>query len=501
VTIKTGKVWLVGAGPSDAGLITVKGSNVLQNADVVVYDKLVGSEILSLIPKSSKKIDVGKNSNNHPVPQEQINQILLNEALSGNKVVRLKGGDPFLFGRGGEELELLSKFGIPFEIVPGIASAISVPAYAGIPVTHRDFCSSLHIITGHTKSSEEPKIDFEALVKLDGTLIFLMGVAAIGSICGGLLQAGIPAETPAAIIESGTTSRQRKMISTVNNLVEDAAQNKIKAPAVIIVGKVCTLAEDFSWAEKRPLHGTRVVVTRPEKLCSVFSEKIRILGGEAIELPCIKTVPDLDGKLFSEVVENLRQYRWMVFTSAAGVEVLFHKLLSVGKDVRELFGLKIAVIGSGTAESFRQRGILANYIPDTYNTKSLGAGLADLVKNDEKVVILRAKEGSKDLNEVLDQARISYLDVPVYETVFNTEGCEFSRAVIESGEYDYASFTSASTVQGFVKALPDLDCTGIKALCIGEQTAKEARRHGMQVIISPKATLESMVETLVNLNH
>jgi uroporphyrinogen III methyltransferase/synthase len=498
--IKTGKVWLVGAGPADAGLITVKGLNVLKDADVVVYDKLVGVEILNLIPESSRKIDVGKSAGNHTVPQEQINQILLQEALAGNHVVRLKGGDPFLFGRGGEELELISRHGIPYEVVPGITSAFSVPAYAGIPVTHRDYCSSLHIITGHTKSGEEPDIDFEALVRLKGTLVFLMGVAALNGICRGLLAAGLPPETPAAIIESGTTSRQRKVIASVQALPAAAAQKEIKAPAVIVVGQVCALAAEFSWAETRPLHGVRVIVTRPEKLCSAFSETIRSLGGEAVEFPCIKTVPALEGPLFSEAVANLRQFTWLVFTSAAGVEVLLTKLFHTGRDVRELCGLKIAVIGSGTAESFRQRGIRIDYLPETYNARSLAQGLTSLVGKDEKIAVFRAREGSQDLNEVFDQAGIDYVDVPVYQTLFNTEDCEFSRAVIERGEFDFASFTSASTVKGFVRALPDLDFTGIKAVCIGEQTAKEAKRHGMQVVIAPKATLESMAETLVNLN-
>ncbi|NLI92670.1 MAG: uroporphyrinogen-III C-methyltransferase [Peptococcaceae bacterium] len=499
--MKTGKVWLVGAGPSDAGLITVKGLNVLKNADVVVYDKLVGVEILNLIPETSKKIDVGKSSNNHLVPQEQINQILLNEALSGNRVVRLKGGDPFLFGRGGEELELIVRHQIPFEIVPGITSAISVPAYAGIPVTHRDYCSSLHIITGHTKSGEEPDINFDALVKLNGTMVFLMGVAALDTICRGLLHAGMSPDQPAAIIERGTTARQRKVISTLKNLVEDAARNEIKAPSVIVVGEVCTLAEDFSWAERRPLHGIRVVVTRPEKLGSILSEKIRNLGGESIEFPCIKTVPDFEGTLLSKAVKNIRQYNWVVFTSAAGVEAVFEKLYRVGKDIRELFGLKIAVIGSGTEELLKKRGIQVDYIPDTYNAQSLGAGLAALVKEDEKVLILRAKEGSQDLNHALEQAGVKYLDVPVYETIYNTEGCEFSGAVITGGQFDFALFTSASTVKGFINAMPHLDYTQINALCIGEQTAKEARGCGMQVTISPQATIDSMVETLIKLNH
>lgn len=497
---KTGKVWLVGAGPADAGLMTVKGLEVLQNAEVVVYDKLVGVEPLNRIPAEAKKIDVGKRADNHPVPQEEINRILLREALDGKEVVRLKGGDPFLFGRGGEELELLVKHQIPFEIIPGIPSAISVPAYAGIPVTHRDFCSSVHIITGHQKNGEDLKINFEALGKLDGTLVFLMGVAALNSICSGLLRAGLPPQTPAAIIESGTTARQRKIISTIADLYAEAVRQDIQAPSVIVVGQVCALGELLNWAEKRPLHGVRVLVTRPEKLSSGLSEHIRSLGGEVLELPCIRTVPPADQTLLDSVLSKLRTNNWLVFSSSAGVEAFCARLLSTGKDLRELYGLKIACVGSATAQAFLERGIKADYLPRTYNAQALGAGLRDLIKKGEKVLILRAREASPELPQVLVEAGIEYLDVPVYETVFNHPGDEFSRLLVERYDFDFAAFTSASTVKGFLAAYPRLDHSKIKAVCIGEQTAAEARQHGMEVFLSPQATIAGMVETLINLN-
>lgn len=498
---RKGKVWLVGAGPSDPGLITVKGLEVLQRAQVVVYDKLVGAEILNLIPVQAKKIDVGKRSNNHLVPQEKINQILLDEALAGYEVVRLKGGDPFLFGRGGEELELLQKNDIPFEIIPGVSSSLAVPAYAGIPVTHRDYCSSVHMITGHQKNEEELNLDFQALVQLKGTLVFMMGVATMNKICNGLIAAGMPPYTPAAIIEKGTTAQQRKIIAVLQDLPEKATASRIQAPAVIVVGQVCTLGETFSWAEKRPLHGIRVIVTRPQKLNSQLSRQIRLLGGEAIEFPCIKTIPIKDETLFHCAVSELHHYNWLVFTSAAGVEAFFTKLMEEGKDARQLSGLKIAVIGSGTAEALRQWGIKADYIPPLYNARDLGVGLVNLVKKEEKVMILRAKEGSQELTATLRESGISFLDVPVYETVLQEEGYEFSRSLIETGDFQIAAFTSASTVKGFVSALPDLDYAGVQALCIGEQTGAEARKHGMKVIISPRATIDSMVQTLVEYFH
>ncbi|UWG98189.1 uroporphyrinogen-III C-methyltransferase [Dehalobacter sp. DCM] len=496
---KTGKIWLVGAGPSDAGLLTLKGLRVLQDAEVVVYDKLVGIEILNLIPKEAKKIDVGKLPTYHRVPQEEINRILLAEALEGKRVVRLKGGDPFMFGRGGEELELLSERKIPFEVVPGVTSAIAVPAYAGIPVTHRDFCSSLHIITGHTKEGEAPNIDFQAAVNMKGTLVFLMGVSAVKSISEGLLNAGMAADMPAAVIEKGTTARQRRLLTTVGSLPEDVAKTEIHNPAVIVIGKVCSLAENFEWAGLRPLAGKRVVVTRPEKLNSVLSQKIRDLGGEAVEFPCIQTRAIRENPEFNAALEQIRDYHWLVFSSAVGVETLFDKMKEMKRDIRELYGLKIAVIGSGTAKPLTQRGMYADYMPETFNVASLAEGLTKVLAPGERVLVLRAREGSDDLNQIFDREGIVYDDIPVYDTVYEADGNSFSKDIIQAYDFDYAAFTSASTVKGFVNALPELDFTKVNAVCIGEETAKTAEAYGMHCITAEKATLDSMVEAIANL--
>jgi len=303
-----GKVWLVGAGPGDAGLFTLKGKKVLEQAEVVVYDKLVGQGILSMIPKQAELIFVGKVSGNHAVPQHEINKILLREALKGRKVVRLKGGDPFVFGRGGEELELLCKNNIPFEIVPGITSAVSVPAYNGIPVTHRDFVSSLHIITGHTKKKEEAEIDYEALVKLGGTFVFLMGVSAMPAICRGLLEAGIEPDMPAAILERGTTAHQKRVVSDVTNLPKDAKKAGIKTPAIIVVGKVCALEKEFHWAEDRPLGGLKIAVTRPKDRNSSLADKLSMLGAEIVLMPTIETKELENNKLLEEAINDIRRF-------------------------------------------------------------------------------------------------------------------------------------------------------------------------------------------------
>ena len=285
-----GKVTLVGAGPGDPGLLTVKGRQAILDAEVVVYDRLVGPEILALMPDSAEQIDVGKKSNCHPVPQWRINEILLEKAQEGKRVVRLKGGDCFLFGRGGEELELLEQHNIPFEVVPGVTSALSVPAYAGIPVTHRDFTSSVHIITGHAKQNGQLNLDFEALVRHRGTLVFLMSVSSTPMILSGLMQAGMAEDMPAAMIERGTLPHQRKLVATVGTLTRRMQEEHITSPAILIVGAVCALSDSFDWFSRTPLHGVTVAVTRPKNRAGTLTDKLRgkmeQVTGKKVELKC-----------------------------------------------------------------------------------------------------------------------------------------------------------------------------------------------------------------------
>ncbi|MFQ8689832.1 MAG: uroporphyrinogen-III C-methyltransferase [Blautia sp.] len=297
-----GKVWLVGAGPGDIGLFTLKGRKVLQEAQVVVYDSLVGQGVLSMIPERARCINVGKRAGNHTMPQDQINQVRLEEAKTGLQVVRLNGGDPFLFGRGGEELELLRDHKIPYEVVPGVTSSLAVPAYNGIPVTHRDYTSSLHIITGHKKKGTEYDIDFGALVKTGGTLIFMMGVTALADICHGLLGAGMDPQIPAAILQKGTTAGQKRIVATVGTLPEEVNRRGIQTPAISVVGKVCQLAERFAWYEELPLAGWKVLVTRPKELISSMAEKLRCKGAEVLELPAIETRPLQDQPQLGEAM-------------------------------------------------------------------------------------------------------------------------------------------------------------------------------------------------------
>lgn len=496
-----GRVYLVGGGPGDPGLFTLRGKELLEQADVVVYDKLIGPGVMALIPPGTELITVGKTAGHHPIPQHEINQILLEEAQKGKKVVRLKGGDPFVFGRGGEELELLIRHGIPFEVVPGVTSAVAVPAYNGIPVTHRDFCSSFHIITGHTKKSEEAEIDYESLVRTGGTFIFLMGVTAMPKICRGLIEAGLNPDTPAAVLERGTTAHQRRVVSSVGRLTEDAKTAEIKTPAIIVVGEVCALAEQFHWAEDRPLGGMKVAVTRPRDRSSALAGRLTDLGAEVVAIPTIETEKLADSSGLKEALARISEYDWVVFTSPAGVKVFYDQMRQLSMDIRRLSGLKFAVIGEGTKKAVEEKGILVDLMPETYSGAALGEALAARLLSEKaegkptKVLIPRSKIGTEDILRPLKEAGLEYEDLPVYDTVY-LSGNEYA---YYDDSVDYVAFTSASTVRGFVHMNQGLDCTGVKALCIGEQTAAQARKYGMQVSISKKATMDSMVESLISI--
>ncbi|MDO5133895.1 MAG: uroporphyrinogen-III C-methyltransferase [Eubacteriales bacterium] len=445
----TGKVWLVGAGPGDRGLFTLKGLEVLSAAEVVVYDALVGEEVLTLIPRNAELVNVGKRAGNHLMAQEEINMLLLRKAQEGKRVVRLKGGDPFLFGRGGEELELLAGNGIPYEVVPGVTSAIAVPAYNGIPVTHRDYTSSVHIITGHRRRGGEYDIDFQALVRTKGTLIFLMGLSSLGAIMDGLLAAGMDPEKPAAVLEKGTTAGQRRIVATVATLEKEAERAKIGTPAIIVVGDVCALAEDFAWYEKRPLAGKRILVTRPREHISEMSSRLRKLGAEVMELPAIETEPITPNEALESYLseafggtadENLSSVPcaagddvpalpggakeavpvsapcslaesaafaagscdWIVFTSPTGVKVFMDFFLQK-YDVRDLWRTKLAVIGRGSAKALREYGLKADFMPTVYDGETLGRQLRERILADKKNEGEREREAGR---HAADQVRV-----------------------------------------------------------------------------------------------
>ena len=489
--MRTGNVILVGAGPGDPGLLTRKGLEAISQAEVVVFDRLVGPEILGLIPENAEKIDVGKQASNHPVPQYRINQILLEKALEGKRVVRLKGGDPFLFGRGGEELELLKEHGIPFQEVPGVTSALSVPAYAGIPVTHRDYCSSVHIITGHAKAGTELKIDFDALRRTKGTLVFLMGVTALPMICKGLLDSGMDGGMPAAVIERGTLPRQRKVVSTLAELPKAAEDAKIVSPAIIVVGRVCGLSDSFDWFDNLPLKGREIIVTRPAERNGSLCGKLSALGASVTAYPCIRTVERVNNPELDTAIGKLNDYRWLVFTSPAGPGIFFKHLRKQHMDARALAGLKIAAIGPKTAAEVEKFGVLADLVPETYDSDHLAQAMAGV---EGAVLLCRASEGSDALPKLFADKGISFADIACYDTVYEAPNSDSVKELVESGAI--VTFTSASTVRGFARSLPDADYSNIIGCCIGRQTAAEAEQYGIPVRIAEKATMDSLIECI-----
>jgi len=484
-----GKVYLIGAGPGDPGLLTRKGERVLSQADVVVYDRLVGDGILAMMPAGAEKINVGKHAGRHPVPQHEINRILLEQAQAGKMVVRLKGGDCFLFGRGGEELELLCENHIPFEVVPGVPSPIAATAYAGIPVTHRDFCASVHFITGHRRENGELNLDYGALVRLNGTLVFLMSVATCGEIAQGLLDAGMSPDMDCAVIENGTRPNQRKFIATVGTIAAAVEENHVISPALIVVGRVCSLSDQFDWFTSAPLFGRRILVTAPAASGSRLGEKLRALGADVTEAPVIETVP-LDFEL-----PDLSGCRAAVFTSAFGVRTFFGRLLAAGKDARAFGGVRLAAIGSGTAAALREFGLIPDLVPGTYNAEELAAAMVSsgMAGRGDRAALLRAQEGNPVLAEKLREVGVLPAEVPVYET----RPLPYEGPAPDS--FDYVTFTSASGVKSFLRSCAPGGFdrfSKVRALCIGPQTAAAAAGAGMQIFQSNQATLDSMADFL-----
>lgn len=489
--MKKGFVALVGAGPGNKGLFTLRGSQLLQNAQVVVYDRLVSQDILNMIPNTAEMINVGKESSHHLVKQEDINKILLEEALKGKNVVRLKGGDPFVFGRGGEELELLAENNIEFEVVPGITSGISALAYAGIPITHRDYCSSLHIITGHAREGGKLNIPFEELSKLKGTLVFLMGVSSMPFLMEGLIQAGMNPDTKAAVVENGTRPNQRKIVATISTLAEEAERSEIHSPAIIAVGEVCSLSDSFDWFMKRPLFGQKIIVTRPKNSIGTLSEKLKDLGAEVIEYPCIETVA-----IEAEIPE-VKDFDVITFSSKTAVEIFFKELFHSGKDTRTLGNIKIGAVGTQTAAELEKYGIIADLVPQVFDGIHLGKLVAESIEKNEKVLVLNALKTNGDLEETLEGAGVNYKSVPLYDTVYKNPESQEIKKQIEEKQVNWVMFTSASTVHGFVNSIEGLNKENLKAICIGQQTLKTAKECGFSCVVSEKATIDSMIDKLV----
>lgn len=495
----TGKVILIGAGPGDAGLLTVRGKQLLQSAETVVYDALVGKALLALIPAQAEMIYVGKRAGNHAMTQEEINHLLLHLAQEGREVIRLHGGDPFLFGRGGEELELLAANDIPFEVVPGVVSAIAVPSYCGIPVTHREFCSSVHIITGHQKKGEPLQIAFPELAAMGGTLVFLMGLAALPAICDGLLQAGMPADLPAAVLSQGTGAGQTRVLATLGTLQQETEKKKPQTPAIIVVGEVCSLSENFDWYEKKPLFGLRVILTRPREQSGTMAGRLRELGAEVWELPTIATQVRTDLPQFRTLLENSRPGSFLVLTSPAGVRLFFEELRRQKTDLRLLAPFRIAVLGAGTRRALEERGLFAELMPQQYEAKALGELLAEEASDGDEILLPRAANGNPELTEaILRKKKVHIEEIPLYDTVYEKPAwAQLPECFQQQGASCVLSvFTSSSTVRGFTELLSDAQRRDIPAVCIGRQTQQAAQQAGMQTYVSRQATVDSLMETI-----
>ena len=485
-------VTLVGAGPGGRALLTIAGAEAIRQAEVAVYDRLVSEDILELLPGHAERINVGKESSHHPVPQPEINEILAQYGKSGKNVVRIKGGDCYLFGRGGEECEYLLEQDVPFRVIPGVTSALAVPAFAGIPVTHRDFCSSVHIITAHAKKGAPLQIDYYNLVRMRGTLVFLMGVTALKEICEGLMSAGIDPCLPAAVIENGARPQQRKLVSTVYQLPEAAREMGLKSPAVIVVGKVCGLSDRLDWFTPLPLHGKTLVVTRPKARAGTLSARLRALGAEVLECPCIETALRKD---LSPLEQALRHpHDWAVFTSPTGVELAVQALRAIGRDLRVLYGMRLAAVGRGTAEALKKYGLTADLVPAQYDGVHLAEALQKELPSGGSVLLLRASAGGEALPELLRDAGATVSDVPVYDTVYRTENQEGLRARLSAEEVDGAVFASGSAVRGFARVAEGCDLSGLPAICIGAQTAAVAAQQRMTVHTAKAATIDSLVD-------
>lgn len=481
-----GLLILVGAGPGDPGLLTLAGKSAIESADVVLHDRLIGDGILALIPPSAITIDVGKTKGDHPVPQAEINRIAVDHARAGKTVVRLKGGDPFLFGRGAEELEFAVRAGVPFRVVPGVASALAAPALAGIPVTHREYSSSLHILSGHGKDGTPPAIPYRELATVGGTLVFLMAVSRLEEICRNLIDAGLPPETPAALVENGSLPAQRRLSATLASLPRAARARAFSSPSVLVVGPVVELADRLAPNAVPPRHGKNVLVVSSAATAGRLASLLRERGFAADEFAAIALEPlPVPASLW----RSLAEYAWIVLTSRFGAEQFFAGLRAANIDIRALAGARFAAVGPRTAETLARRNIFADFVPDEFNGPSLAAGLAEVVKPGEKTLLFRCASGSPELSATLRRHSLPFDDVAAYRTLPRPPAAALV-ARLAAGVYDALAFTSASAVESFAAAAPGVPHP--PAFCIGPSTARAAERFGLRPVASDAATLESM---------
>lgn len=498
---KAGKVYLVGAGPGDPKLITLRGMELLQDADVIIYDALASKNLLKDTRDKAELIYVGKQAGKHSLPQDQINHLMIDKARQYTCVVRLKGGDPFVFGRGGEEVQELIKAGIDFEIVPGITAGIAAPAYAGIPITHRELASDVAFITGHEADREgESQVDWPSLGRWKGTLVFYMGVKNLAAICRNLIDHGMAGDTPAALIEWGTTARQRTLTATVSTLAEQAEREAFSPPAVAVIGKVVQLRRSLKWFENKPLFGKRIVVTRPGSQSQSMADRLSCLGAEVIEFPVIRIVPSEDRGPLQQAVAEIDRYDWVIFTSVNGVSAFFDELHQAGKDSRALGAVRICVIGPATAEMIRTHGIEPDVIPPDYVSEAIVSSLLKSTDiKDKRFLLPRADIARKDLIRQLKEAGAMVDDIIAYRTVAEDIAADDLIDALEHNSIDWITFTSSSTVRYFLeKVKPELVMkSNAKCASIGPVTSAALLQNGLDVAFEAEQyTSDGLVEAI-----
>jgi uroporphyrinogen III methyltransferase/synthase len=496
-------VYLVGAGPGDPGLITIKGKQCIENADVIIYDYLASPTLLKYARKHAEIIYVGKKGGHHTLSQDKINELIVKKAKTGAVVCRLKGGDPFIFGRGGEEAEKLAANAIPFEVVPGVTSAIAAAAYAGIPLTHRKLTATLAFITGHEDPHKaESSIDWESLAGGIGTLVFFMGVKNLPDIAQKLIANGKSPETPVALIRWGTMPGQTTVTGTLDNISERAKKASLKPPAIIVVGEVVQLRKTLQWYEKRPLLGKRIVVTRARQQASDLSSRLLDLGAECLEFPTINVVPADDLTPLDDAVQNLSDYDWVVFTSVNGVKFFFAHLFGRNKDVRALSHLHTAAIGPATAEKLFEYGLKSDIIPQNFRAEALVDAFRKVSLAGKKILLPRAKEARPVLPVELRKMGAEVNEVTAYLTEKVRTNTDQLIEQLEEKNIDLITFTSSSTVQNFKDLLPPDDfkhlIQGITVASIGPITTDTALKSGFEVPITAKSyTIPGLCDAIV----
>jgi uroporphyrinogen III methyltransferase/synthase len=493
---RPGVVYLVGAGPGDPGLMTVRGAELVASADVILYDRLIPQAALSGAREDAELVYVGKRPGAPEIPQSEIETTMVERARAGGSVVRLKGGDPFVFGRGGEEAETLAAAGVPFEVVPGVTAGVAAPAYAGIPVTHREDASAVAFVAGHEDPSKDgSSIDWDALARFRGTLVLYMSVKRLPDVAARLIAGGRSADEPAAAVERGTTPAQRTVAATLADLPDAVAAAGIAPPAVMLIGPVAARRETIGWLERRPLFGLRVVVTRARAQASGLAATLAALGADVIELPAIRVVPRIASAEVSDAVGAIHSYALVCLTSPNGVRLLFDALEAAGLDARALANATVAAIGPGTARALAARGIRADVVPERSVAEALVESLEAVDVTDRPVLVARAADARDVLPDALRERRAKVDVVALYETVAEEPDPE---AVEAASSADYVTFTSSSTVRNFVAAIGGGFPERARVASIGPVTSEAAREAGLTVDVEAEShDLDGLVEALL----